>query len=317
MTDTSGAGTAAGHGEGTSRRPRSVRAYLLGLVVVFTVTMGSALVHQRSAALHDARRAVLEDARYGATGAARDIGEALEQAASLVTQSAVHPSIVRMLTTPAECALGFSGADPFEFGHLAVVRADGSVVCSSNTLPATADYQGAAWLTPALRELTITAPVLDTRTNMQVVVVAAPIQDKGVLAAFFNLDGMGLEVADDRGGARQLEFLVTSADGKTSIARSIRSLTWAGHALADTPFARATDPVDRPDVDGVRRLYGEARVPQHGWKVYAGADRAEALADVHRLLRRESEIGFAGFLVFLLAAWVTHRRLTAQPAGES
>ena len=46
-----------------------------------------------------------------------------------------------------------------------------------------------------------------------------------------------------------------------------------------------------------------------GWRVYANADKAQALAATRRLDNRELSIIVAGLLLLVLAAFVVHRRI--------
>src|SRR5258708_6386666 len=110
-------------------------------------------------------------------------------------------------------------------------------------------------------------------------------------------------------GVQQLEFLVASSDGSAIVARSANSARWTGAALAGTPFANAADPVDRSDVEGMPRWYGEANVKAAGWKVYVGADQAAALADAARLQSQQLEIVGVGVAAVLLALFAVYRRV--------
>ncbi|HZI38343.1 MAG TPA: PAS domain S-box protein, partial [Acidimicrobiia bacterium] len=309
--ETTGEGTARAVGA-EGRRPRRLwplRAYVVGLVVVFGAAVGIGTVYMRAAAVGDARRDALQDARFGAVLAAREIRDAVDLARATVSNVAANPSIAGAFTAPAGCTLTFGGAGPFTSGHLDIVASDGSVACSSRPSRDGPGYADTDWSAAAGRGLTVAGPVDDPATGKQVVVVVAPIGDKGVLAAFLDLDSLGPGLAKDLGGPRGLEFLVTSLDGRTALARSLLPTRWAGADLGESPFARARDAEDRPDVAGVPRLYGEATVAGLGWKVHAGADRADALAAAHRLVARELGISLVGLLVFLLAVWVVHRRI--------
>jgi hypothetical protein len=133
------------------------------------------------------------------------------------------------------------------------------------------------------------------------VLATAPVPKLGFVLASFNLDGVGLSLSDTYGGPRRLEFLLADKNGATVLTRSIQPERWIGEPLRTTPFAR-----DR-DVDGTARLYASATVPGVGWRVHAGADRAEALAAARRLNRRELTIILAGLLLFLLATAIVHR----------
>jgi len=106
-----------------------------------------------------------------------------------------------------------------------------------------------------------------------------------------------------------LEFLLVSADGRTAIARSIDPEKWAGASLDGTPFALASDPVQRPDVDGMRRIYASASVAGLGWTVYAGADRAAAIVPAQNLFQQHITITLVGMLVLLLGTLLLYRTM--------
>ena len=117
------------------------------------------------------------------------------------------------------------------------------------------------------------------------------------------------------GGPRRLEFVVTSADGKVALARSIDPARWVGAGLAGTTFARAGSGVDHRDQDGTPRLYGQATVEKLGWRVFAGASKSRALAAARRLSNRQLAITLAGLVVFLAAALLIYRRI-ARPIAK-
>src|SRR4029077_13559413 len=98
------------------------------------------------------------------------------------------------------------------------------------------------------------------------------------------------------------------------VSRSIDSARWTGRPLAGTPFASASDAVDRSDVGGTRRWYGVASVAGAGWKLYVGADAAAAMAVAGRLQQQELGIILAGLLVTLLALVFVYRQVASPMA---
>ncbi len=144
-------------------------------------------------------------------------------------------------------------------------------------------------------------------TGRPAVVVAEPFPG-GVIAAVLDLDPVGPELATQFGGRRQLEFLVTSADGNTVLARSIDPVRWVGRPVAATPFGSGPDRGEK-DVDGKDRVYREATVEGLGWQVFAGADEAAALASADRLSNRGLAIIGRALLLILVAAFVVERRI--------
>jgi PAS domain S-box-containing protein len=123
---------------------------------------------------------------------------------------------------------------------------------------------------------------------------------------------LGPSLAASLGGARHLEFLVTTKDSKTVLTRSLASARWVGADLAGTPFARSGGGVERQDVDGTTRLYAHSAVASTAWIVFAGADKAAALTAADQLSNRSLAIIVGGVGVMLLVTSVVYRRI-AEP----
>ena len=192
-----------------------------------------------------------------------------------VASLAATPSIDQAAEQPA-CTLSF-GLGGLSRGHVDVIRQDGSVACSSREHQGKAPlegYAGAGWLKRAAAGPVFVGPILDTATGDRSVVSAAPTPGNGVVAAFFALAPVGQSLVDSYGGGRPVEFLITTAGGRTILTRSIDSARWTGAPVAGTPFSAGSG----RDVDGTRRIYEQADVPGAGWTFYAGEDEAAALA---------------------------------------
>jgi PAS domain S-box-containing protein len=282
---------------------------VVALLVVLVGAAAGAFVHLRSD--EDARQAAEADANFAARKAAAQINSGLDIIKVASTQSTVAnaPSLAQVFSNPSLCRLGNAPVGAFDTTRIDLVRLDGSVVCSSRKPVATGTvFAGQSWLqttTPAF-----VAPIVDPLTGREVAVISYPVGNLGVIAWFLDLEPVGPKLASEFGsGVEQLEFLVTSSDGKAIIARSIDSAKWIGAAIDGTPFAAASDPVDRSDVDGMPRWYGQASVNAAGWKVNVGADKAVALADAARLQNQQLEIVGAGVVAVLLALLVVYRRV--------
>jgi PAS domain S-box-containing protein len=144
-------------------------------------------------------------------------------------------------------------------------------------------------------------------------VVASPVgAGLGTVAAIVALAPLGPSLAATLGGARHLEFLVTTKDSKTALTRSLASARWVGADLAGTPFARSGGGVERQDVDGTVRLYAHFAVASTAWVVFAGADKAAALTAADQLSNRSLAIIVGGVGVMLLVTSVVYRRI-AEP----
>jgi signal transduction histidine kinase/CheY-like chemotaxis protein len=260
-----------------------LRAYLAGLVALFVIAAGAAVVYGRVQARNDARSAAEADARFAARLAAREIGSGLTAVQQTVAGAAANPGLAKAFSRPEDCGLSFGGTDAYTTGHIDLIKSDGSLVCSSLEQPRRG-YEHAPWLAGAQKDLLLDAPVTDPRTGKAAVLAAAPIPDRGVVLAVFYLEGVGPGLKRNFGGPRALEFEL--ADGETILARS------GGELDADALTATAT-------------------VPGQGWRVTAAADRADALAAGERLNQRELTIILAGLALFLLAAAVVHRRVAS------
>ena len=297
------------------RRSMSLKTHVVALVAVFVAAAGINVVYQRTAARDDARRNAVADAEFAAGIAARDLASAVAMVRSNLATVASNPGLVRLLDNPADCALSFSGTGPFTSGHLDVVLADGSAVCTSLTAAPPRAYFGSPWLAGATSAPVLTAPMLDTRTGKQVVVVSAPIAGRAAAVAMLDLDAVGPALAASLGGPRRLEFVVTTPGAGTVLARSVDPDRWVAAPVAGTPFATPADVSEHPDLDGTPRLYGERSVDGLEWKVFAGASRSEALAAAERLSDRQVLITLIGLGVFLAVALVFYRRI-ARPIGQ-
>src|SRR5216684_6776304 len=244
----------------TRRRwPLQADFAVVAVLVILAGAAAGAFVHLRSDA--DAKQAALADASFAAGKAAAQISSGLDVVKLKSTQPVANtPTPAQDFTNPSGCRLGSAPIGAFDAGRIDIVRLDGSVVCSSrNPKPSGTIYAGASWLQTAAPAFI--APTTDPITGNKVAVISYPIGSVGVIAWSFDLTSVGPKLASEFGsGVHQLEFLVTSTDGSAIVARSANSARWTGATLLGTPFGSAADPVDRSDVEGMRRWYGEANV---------------------------------------------------------
>jgi signal transduction histidine kinase/ActR/RegA family two-component response regulator len=212
--------------------------------------------------------------------------------------------------TPS-CTLTFAGADALPRGHIEVLSPDGVPVCSSRPQTggrAPSGYAGASWLARARREALFEVPVRDRATGRSVLLATAPVGGHAIVAAFVELQPIAASLAALYGGGRPAEFLITTADGREAISRSVRPARWAGASIRPSALP-PPDGGDRRDLDGTARVYDSARVPGLGWRVYVGEERAAALAAGASLRDREYWILLAGVLAVVLAALAIYRRV--------
>jgi PAS domain S-box-containing protein len=287
-----------------------IHAYFLVLVALFVLAATAAGLYVRHQSERDARASALAEARYASNAASRQLGAYIVLLKQTVAQLAANPRIAQTISHPAGCTLSFSGIGGPDRGHLDILAPDGTVACSSRPHAPGArlsGYRGETWLHGALTHQSFLAPVVDRATGAQVALTAIPIPgEKGIVVAFADLGAGGRDLAKQFGGGRPVEFLVTSRDGNTVIARSLDPDRWVGKSLQSSSFAAAGDQVDRVDLDGTSRLYAMSAVPGVGWNLYVGEDKRAALASVARLANRELVIILLGLGAFLLAASLTY-----------
>jgi PAS domain S-box-containing protein len=282
---------------------------LLGLLVA--VAAAAAIVYVFVQTDRDSRHAAKKNTNFAARTAAKDLADGLALIQATVANVAATPNVEQSAEQPT-CALTFGLSGGLGHGHVDVIRPDGSVACSSRarsgTTPLTG-YTGATWLARAKAGPVLLAPILDTATGERSVLNATPTSKHWVVATFVALAPVGQGLVNVYGGGHPIEFLVTSGDGRTVLARSIDPGRWIGKPLAGTSFASSAGGTERRDLDGKPRLYSEAAIPKVGWKFFAGEDKAAALAAGSRLRERQLAIILAGLVLVLLAALVIYRRV--------
>ncbi len=292
-----------------------LRAYFVLLLAAFIASAASAAVYLHAPSSDDSRATAAHDASFAAKAAAAQLGTLIATDKSAVDQLASNPQISKALASPKGCALTDDGLGGPDGSHLDIIRADGTVACSSR--PAVKGtvgvYRAADWLRRALAAPFSVAPILDPRTGAFVAIYAAPIADgRGVVAGFADLSSVGGVLASLYNDGHPDEFLVTTANGRQVIARSIDPERWVGRSLRAGALPQAAGSFTQRDLEGTTRLYAEATVPGLGWRFYVGEDAAAAFAAGRQLETTELAIVGAGLLLVLLAAWFAYRNL-AQP----
>jgi PAS domain S-box-containing protein len=292
----------------THRRGWSLRTYMslfMGVLLAVAVLAAFAV---RTVAEMDARQSASADATYAAQRAANQLKAGFDAISALSMPVVANPGVAQLFDDPSKCGIGYAPIAPFDTGHIDIVRLDGSVVCSSRqgvssgTFPM---YQGQSWLQAP--QPVVVAPLVDPATGNQVVVIAYPIPGQGAFVWFLDLAQLGPKLAALLGsGVHQLEFLVTSSDGKTVILRSIDPARWVGRNLTGISSGSAS----QPDLNGTARIYGRSTIDPAGWRVYVGADEAAALSAADQLSNRGLAIILAGVGVMLLVTSVVYRRIS-------
>src|SRR5919106_1279757 len=267
--------------------PWPLRVYFALLFVLLVAVTAFRVVYLDREGGNDARQEAEQDATHSANAASRQLGEYLTVLESTTKGLAGNPQIGQILEMPEQCTLTFSGIGEGDRSHLDLVRADGTVACSSRPVAASEreGYGEADWLRRALREPLLLAPIRDARTGAQVVLSATPIPGgRGVVAGFAELTSMAPTLAAQHGGRRPSEFLMTSKDESVVLSRSIAAQRWVGRPL---PPGGLGDEAERADFDGKDRLYARSAVPKLGWHVHVGEDLETVLASVDKLWTRQ------------------------------
>lgn len=294
-----------------SRAGWSLRRYMALFMGVLLVVAGIAALTVRTMAEQDARQSASVDVSFAAQRAAKQLKAGFDAITVLSAPIASDPTTAQVFANPSGCSLGYAPIGAFTTGHVDLIRFDGSVICSSIKPAVTGSnpiYQGQAWLLAT--EPAVIAPILDPQTGNQVALVLYPVPGHGVLAWFLDLAPLGPRFESDFGsGVHRLEFLITSKDGQTVVVRSIDPVKWVGRNLNGTDFLRATDPSNRPDLNGLRRIYAEATIDTAGWHLYVGADEALALSAADQASNRGLAIILAGLGIMLVVIFVVYRRI--------
>ncbi len=285
----------------------SLRQYMALFMVALLAVATVAALSVRGMSEMDARQAAFADSNFAAGTASNQLNKDVVALQETTAKLALNPQIEAVLAAPAEpCSLTFSPT-----GHLDIISPDGTVKCSSQARASGPVYAAIDWLPAALQKPMVAGPFLDPVAGSVSEVVTAPVAGGlGVVAAIVALAPLGAGLASDLGGARQLEFLVTTQDGKAVVMRSINPEHWTGTPLTGAGLASLAVPAERKDVDGTARLYGRSIVPSTGWIVFAGADEASALSAADLSANRFLAIILAGVAIMMLVVFVVYRRIT-------
>ena len=288
----------------------SLRAYFVLLFALLVAgSIAGALYVDREAS-RDARTNARQDALFSARTAATQLESHVALLKATAAGLAANPQIAKVFDNPKGCTLAFQGFGGADKGHLDIIRANGSVACSSRPL-SDAGYAASTWLPEALERAMFLAPVRDDVVGGPMAIASSPVPGgKGAVVAFADLAALGPSLASLYGGGRPNVFTVTTADNRTVVARSTRPAKWIGTKLtaADGDLAPGAE---RTDLEGVTRLYAHATVQKAGWNVYVGEDRSAVLASVTSLRNRQLALITMGLLVFLLAAALIYRQVAS------
>ncbi|MGH9056126.1 MAG: ATP-binding protein [Acidimicrobiales bacterium] len=283
--------------------------YLAGLVGLFVLGAAAGAIFVRVQAESDAHHAAVSQATVAAKAASATLSESLVSLQASAQTLAQNPALPELVSHPGPCGLQYSSSKPFGSGHIDIVGANGSVICSSLGTRAQAKLSdaGASWLATAKARPMVSGPEPDPAGGQPALIVTAPFSS-GVVAIVVDLAPVGPGLASQVGDAGHVSFLVANRAGEV-LARSIAPQDWIGHPLAGTAFEKAGATSDHRDLDGTPRIYTEKTISPLGWRVYAGVDRASALASADSLFLQDVAIILACLFLVIVAASVVHRRL--------
>ncbi len=293
-----------------SIRSWSIRTYLAGLVALFVLAAAVSTYSVHVQTTDDARSNARSDARFAARTAAEQLGEDLATLQAAVAGLAANPQIGATFADPAGCTLAYGSSGPAGTGHIDLIRPNGVVACTSRPRGdrrITDQYATRAWLRQATRKPLFAAPRRDDRGAL-VALASSPVPRHGVVAGFVDLRAIGPKLAVLYGGGHPMEFLVTTGDRRSVVARSIEPRRWVGTSLASwrPPSGPGSE---AHDLDGTSRYYAEARVPGAGWRLYVGEDASMILAAARRTERNQLEILLASLAAILVVTLLIYRKV--------
>ena len=289
---------------------RRYMAFFVGALLI--VALGAAFL-VRITVEQNARQSASDDAAFAANHAVAALNGGFDVVASASSPVLDPVAAAQLFANPSNCQIGFAPIGAFGSGHIDLVRSDGSILCSSvkSTAGSAPVYADQSWMKTTKK--IVVAPVVDPTTGRLVVVIAYPIVGHGVFAWFFDLAPVGPKLLAEFGsGAHQLEFVITSGDGKSVIARSIDPSRWVGKSIEGAAFSATGNGSVRPDLGGTRRIYSQLEVGGTDWRMYVGAEEGTAMAAADQLSNEGMGLILAGVAVMLVLTFVLHRRI-AEP----
>jgi signal transduction histidine kinase len=296
-------------------RPRSLRWWLTALVasVAIPVLALVVLISLQQVRREQAEARVL--ALQMAKASAARIREGAAESRILLTHMA--ESAGRTGIDAGSCIAFFSAIDALpRYADIMLFDAQGQVVCHGNPLP-----EHDRVLAPARRWV-----------EKQIRARALP-EGRPAIRQFesHSLSVLSARIANDRGTLVLLEFVeaighdalipgavVTVIDREnTIIARSEDSERWTGHnvgALAIVRIAqqKGEGTAEGSGVEGIRRQYGFARIPESGWTVYAGLPN-ETIVDPVREMLINSLVAGLGVLALVVIMTLVVERAIRRP----
>jgi len=302
-------------------------AIAIGLLIVpvlaAAVWSGMSAYRERADELGDQTRAI-------AFTTAAFVGRDLANLDGTVVSLQSNPDIKSMNAARAEDLFQRIATGRPMLAYIDLVRPSGEEVARARSTsmpdvtPESHDWADAVFKTGARA----TSSVHATPSGRHYVVFGYPVHDGaqrliGALGFYLNLQTIqdSLEALPLPEGS---VITVTDTEGRI-LARSLEPGRFVGQLLpVQMRVLMAPEPIERPGIDGVRRIYSEARVENTPWLVSVGMPMALALSRAASLWTRSFAIigfGLAGWLVVAfglsrrLANSLTHLGTAAQRIG--
>jgi signal transduction histidine kinase len=304
-------------------------AIAIGLLLVpvlgAAIWSGMSTFRERTTELGDQTRLI---AHTTAAYISRDLTYLDGTAANLVA----NPDIRAMQPSIADDLLRRITAGHSTIASIDLVRRSGEVVAHAVASTEGEELKAGAveWVANVfLSDKRVVSPLYATPSRVHYVVLGYPVRDDteqivGALGFFVDLktiqDSVGAIPVPDGAVVN-----VVDRDGRL-LARSLQPDRYVGQLLpADLhPVDYDRDPAQRTGIDGIRRIYGEARVEDAPWVVSVGMPMSLARSRAASLWARSFAIlafGLAGWLIVAfglsrrLANSLTHLETAAQRIG--
>ena len=312
------------HNTAESRKPTlSIRARLVILALLAVVPLMfdrvRLLEQTRAERIDDAAAEALELARRGVQGQ-REIVTAAKSMLQVMARS-----YIGMLATGTTCNFYLSDLAtgmPWING-ITVLGADGRIKCSTNPDSVGIDMSDRPHIRAAMetREFTISDYIVGRVNRKPIFAAVFPTQAidptvQAVIMTSIDLQWVTGVIAslERRSGA---SVLLIDREG-TVVAGNAVGNDGIGKRINDTAFFKSLGGAEEGTVrgegpDGIRRIYGYARVPLSDARLVVGLNEAEVLHRTDReILLAYLQLGFFGLLV-LLMAWFGGERLIVAP----
>jgi diguanylate cyclase (GGDEF)-like protein len=308
---------------GPAKPSLSIRARLaiLALLAVIPLMLDRVrlLEQTRLERIDEAANEALELARRGANGQ-REIITAAKAMLQVMARA-----YVGMIATGTTCNVYLSdlaGGMPWMNG-ITIIGADGRVKCSTNQAAVGVDMSDRPHIQTAMetRAFVISNYIVGRLNRKPTFAAVYPTQaiDANVQAAVLTSVDLQWVTALISSLQRRAGSTVLLIDGQgTIVAGDPGRTTWTGKRIEQTPFFELLGQSEEGSVrgeglDGVRRIFGFARVPSSDARLVVGLNEAEVLQRTDReILLAYLQLGFFGLLV-LLMAWFGGERLIVDP----